>query len=69
MPYMRATLHSCYLLTGRSDFPAITPAKAGIQFSDHGRMQGWVESSATARQSSNEIFDDGIYDFLPAEWP
>jgi len=34
----------CYLPPGRGDFPAlITPAKAGIRFSDPGGMQGWVD--------------------------
>jgi len=40
MPY---EITQCYLLPGRSDFPAFTPAKAGTRFSDPGGMQGWVE--------------------------
>ena len=32
-----------YLLPDRDDIPAFTPAEAGIQLSDPGGMQGWVD--------------------------
>jgi len=32
----------CYLSLGTGEFLAVTPEKAGTQFSDPGRMQGWV---------------------------
>ena len=40
--YEPATRHT-YLLPDRGDIPAFTPAKAGIQLSDPGGMQGWVD--------------------------
>ena len=33
----------CYLPPDSDDFPAFTPAEAGIWFSDPGGMQGWVD--------------------------
>ena len=33
----------CYLLPGRGDIPAITPAEAGTRLSDPGGMQSWVD--------------------------
>jgi len=33
----------CYLLPGRGDFPAFTPAEAGTRFSHPEGMQGWVD--------------------------
>jgi len=33
----------CYLLPGRGDFPAFTPAEAGTRFSDPEGMQGRVD--------------------------
>ena len=32
-----------YLLPGRGDVPAFTPAEAGTRLSDPGGMQGWVD--------------------------
>jgi len=40
MPY---GITRCYMPPGSSNFPAFTPAEAGTRFSDHGRMQGWVD--------------------------
>jgi len=40
MPY---GIIQCYLPPGSGDFPAFTPAEAGTQINDPGRMQGWVE--------------------------
>jgi len=40
MPY---GITQCYLLPGRGDIPAFTPAEAGTQFSDLGGMPGWVD--------------------------
>jgi len=33
----------CYLLPGRADILAFTPAEAGTWLSDPGGMQGWVD--------------------------
>ena len=44
--YEPATHHMrshSYLLPDRDDIPAFTPAEAGIQLSDPGGMQGWVD--------------------------
>jgi len=35
--------HTVLTATGSGDFPTITPAKAGTQFSNSGGMQGWVD--------------------------
>jgi len=38
---------SRYLPLGTADIPALTPAEAGIRFSDPGRMQGIVDLGTT----------------------
>ena len=40
VPYV---ITQCYLPPGRGDIPALTPAEAGTELSDPGRMQGWVD--------------------------
>ena len=54
MPY---EITQCYLPPGSSDFPTFTPAKAGTQFSDPGRMQGWVDLGGGYIQDSLTIKD------------
>ena len=41
--HVRYGITQYYLLPGRGDIPAFTPAEAGTRLSDPGRMQGWVD--------------------------
>ena len=38
--HMPRGITQCYLLPGRGDIPALTPAEAGTRLSDPGGMQG-----------------------------
>ena len=49
MPY---GITQCYLPPGRGDFPALTWAKAGTQFSEPRGMQGWVDLGTAVKVCS-----------------
>jgi len=65
-----AIWHQCYLLPSGSDLPTLTAAEAGIrtQFSDHKRMQGWVDLGGSYIQdtSLNIQWQNSVWNSLPA---